>query len=374
MIEFQHPGIDERLARRRLLCTDVGDFLKRALSRTRCSSRDAWLVELGGTLLFDRAGLAQLAKAITTYSGRATQLTFALKLSPQAHRDYYSHHALEQGRLLLPVVACRKGAGGDPVSETLDISPPELATDIAYPAALAPPDCNRTPLALLTPSRCDHDLLFANQIAIFSHLAEELKRSPRCWLRALVARRRGRWRQRMPAYWNRIDRTARIHPTAVVEGSVIGADCRIGAHCVVRYSVLGSSVHLHDGAKVEYSAVDDRSWLMHDLVLFRSVAECDVFLIHGPYQFSYFQHASAAFATIMMDYRPDSRGISITTPDGVRKYRGHFLGALLEERARVFGGTLTAPGITIPTGREVFANLDVVRTKDLLQPAEPTTA
>jgi NDP-sugar pyrophosphorylase family protein len=182
----------------------------------------------------------------------------------------------------------------------------------------------------------------------------------------MFARRRGRLHQRIPLYWNRIDPTAIIHPTAVIEGAVIGAGTRIGAGCVVRYSVLGNHVHLHDGAKVEYSAVDDRTWLMHDLVLYRSVAESDVFLIHGPYQFSFFQHASAAFATIMMDYRPDAREITITTTDGPRSYRGRFLGALLEEQSKVFGGTLTAPGITIPAGREVYSGVTVVRNKDLL--------
>src|SRR5207237_1434249 len=69
---------------------------------------------------------------------------------------------------------------------------------------------------------------------------------------------------------NRIARGAEIHPSAIVEGSVIGAGARIGALCVVRYSVIGESARLHDGAKVEYSVVGKGSWLMHDLVLSRS--------------------------------------------------------------------------------------------------------
>lgn len=368
MIVFQHDCIDERLARRRLLCRDVKNFCTSHLRQARFRCRDHWQVTLGSHLLFDRAGLKELARVIANYSGSAARLGFVLKLSAEAQRDYYSHNCLaENGRIPLPVEARRSNESGSSEIEILDVSLPEMITPIHFPMALTPSDCNRTPLALLLPYSCAHDLLFANQIAIIANIAAQVRCSPRSWIRALFARRRGPLRQRIPLYWNRIDPTAQIHPTAVIEGSMIGAGCRVGAGCVVRYSVLGRDVHLHDGAKVEFSAIDDRAWLMHDLVLYRSVAESEVFLIHGPYQFSYFQHASAAFATIMMDYRPDTKAIVINTPDGPRHYEGRFLGALLEENARVFGGTLTAPGITIPADRDVFADLNVVRSRDLIQ-------
>lgn len=369
MIDFQHHGIDERLVRRRLLCTDVQAFCVSSLRQAQFRCRDDWHVTLGGNLLFDRAGLKAIARVIADYSGAAARLGFALTLSAEARRDYYSHNGLAaDGRIALPVEARRRNGGGTPELEILDVSLPELVTRVEFPQALTPPDCHRTPLALLLPYRCAHDLLFANQIAIVSNIGAQVRCSPGTWLRALFARRRGPWRRRIALYWNRIGPTAQIHPTAVIEGSVIGAGCRIGAGCVVRYSVLGREVYLHDGAKVEHSAIDDRAWLMHDLVLYRSVVESEVFLIHGPYQFSYFQRASAAFATIMMDYRADAKAICIDTPDGMRKYEGRFLGALLEENARVFGGTLTAPGITIPAGRDVFTSVNVVRTRDLLEP------
>ena len=111
---------------------------------------------------------------------------------------------------------------------------------------------------------------------------------------------------------------------------------------------------------------------MHDLVFYRSVAEPQVFLIHGPYQFSYFQRRSAAFACIMMDYRPDGQPTKVPTGQGLRSYKGRFLGAVLQEDAKVFGGTITAPGITIPKGRHVYAEADhICRAKDLMSP-EPT--
>jgi hypothetical protein len=365
MILFQQPALIEQLARRRLLCNSVQDFHSAALNNAYYRSQRDWQVHLGDSLIFDAAGLKAIANAIQNYSGNATRLQFRLKLSAEALRDYYSHSVfLQDSRVSLPITA--EQDGNTETTETLDIELTELSTQIHFPLSLTRPDTSRIPFALLMPYSCDHDLLFSNQIAIISNIAAKVRYAPWSWLTALLSRQGGLLRQRIPLHWNKIHSSARIHPSAVIEGSVIGEDCRIGAHCVVRYSVLGKQVQLHDGAKVEYSAIDDNTWLMHDLVLYRSLVESHVFLIHGPYQFSYFQQQSAAFATIMMDYRPDERDIQINTPNGVRAYKGRFLGALLEERSKVLGGTLIAPGITIPHDRQVYAKAeDVIKAKDL---------
>ena len=50
---------------------------------------------------------------------------------------------------------------------------------------------------------------------------------------------------------NRVGRGARIHPTAVVEGCVLGPGAVIGAHAVVRSSVLGPGAQIEDLAFVD---------------------------------------------------------------------------------------------------------------------------
>jgi NDP-sugar pyrophosphorylase family protein len=145
-----------------------------------------------------------------------------------------------------------------------------------------------------------------------------------------------------------VDRTAEVHPTAVIEGSVVGPGARVGAHAVVRFSVIGENARLHDGAKVEFSTVGRGSWLMHDLVLFRCHVEDEVFLIHGPYQFSSFHTRSAAFATILMDWLPHGGPFKVLTPSGPKEYRGRFLGSVYRAGARTLGGTLLAPGRIVP--------------------------
>jgi len=365
-MHFTQEVLCKALQGRRLLCEKIPVALQNALSKANKQSfNDTWTVRLGDKLLFDFAGLQAITKALRAYQGDASRLEFKLKASNECIRDYYSHNTFlnEVGIINLTVIAIKKNNySNNQLTELLVISLDELSTPIQYPLSLTQPDRNQTPLALLLPYSCDHDLLFANQIAIFSSLHQSLIRSPFSWVKGFFTRRKISLKRKISLAWKQIHADADIHPTAIIEGSVIGKGCRIGAFCVVRYSVLGENVVLNDGAKVEYSVVDDNSWLMHDLVLYRSLTEEQVFLIHGPYQFSYFQKYSAAFANIMMDYRPDNKPIRIKTPNGIKNYNGRFLGALLEEKARIFGGTLTAPGISIPQGKEIFCDVDAITT------------
>jgi len=369
-MSFSQEVLSPALQSRRLLCQPIKDHHQHTLITINKKPLKTWSVSLGDALIFDYSGLQAIKQAIQSYHGNAEQLHFKLQLSEQAIRDYYSHsHYLgTDGLITLPIIAIKntasqnEGSVIDASIETLLITLEELSTPTHSPISLTPPDINSTPLALLMPYNCDHDVLFANQIAIFANLKQHLKYSPFSWLKALFSRRNTNLKKRISLAWKQIHPSAEIHPSAIIEGSIIGAGCRIGAYCVVRYSVLGENIQLYDGAKVEFSVVDKNSSLLHDLVLYRCLVEEEVFLIHGPYQFSFFQRESAAFATIMMDYRPDNKPIRINTANGVRDYQGRFLGALLEEQARVFAGTLTAPGITIPKGRQITCDIKHITT------------
>jgi len=356
-----------------LLCKSVEQFNGRALGAINKRQQSEWVVSIDDNLLFDSSGLQAIIESINRYQGHATELRFKLALSKEAIRDYYSHSRYldDGGKLRLPLIAnLRKHAKikREVLVETLTVTLPEIRTPINYPVSLMPTMINSTPLALLMPYTCDHDLLFANQIALFSMLASTVKKSPMAWLKTFFSRTPRSVRKRLPLKWNSIHPSANIHSTAVVEGSIIGPGCQVGAHSVIRFSMLGNNVQLRDGAKIEFSVVDDNTWLMHDLVLVSSITEQEVFLINGPYQFSIFQKGSAAFATIMMDYRADGKSHRINTPTGVKNYQGRLLGALLEENAKVLGGTLLAPSVTVPHDTHIAPEIDnIVTAKKLIK-------
>lgn len=341
---FAYAGPSAELERRELLAEPVARFHARVLSGR--TGPGEWTIALGEELLFDGAGLDLLAGAVAAYRGPASELALALQPGPALARDYYSLQALESGAVPLPAVARR--VGGDGSKAALSVQLPVDVRAVPLPDSMGGPESIEVPRALLVAYRTPHDLLFANQIALVSGLAARVRGSKLAWVRGALSWRRLPAPERIALAYRDIHPSADVHPTAVVEGSVIGAGARVGAHAVVRFSVIGPHARVHDGAKVELSVVGAGAWLMHDLVLYRSVAEAQVFLIHGPYQFSCFHRASAMFATILMDYRADGRPIRVATPEGPRDYGGRFLGAVVGEDARVLGGCLLAPGRVVP--------------------------
>ncbi|MCE9580950.1 MAG: hypothetical protein K8T20_00385, partial [Planctomycetes bacterium] len=297
-------------------------------------------------------GLALLETALDGYSGRAERLEFHLVPDAIAARDYYGLQdgLLADGSVRLPVEA-RRGAAKPPsgvAAESLRVTLPSSLTPIPFPRSLTEPTEASSPHALLIAFDSEFDLLFANQIAWPAELRRRVPRSAGALLRAAFGRHPHDWKLRAASAYREIHRTAEVHPTAVIEGSIVGPGARVGAHCTVRFSVIGEGARLHDGAKVEFSTVGRGSWLMHDLVLFRCHVEDEVFLIHGPYQFSCFHSRSAAFATILMDWLPNGGAFKVMTPGGPREYRGRFLGAVYSEGARTLGGSLLAPGRIVP--------------------------
>ena len=359
MVTIHYSGPCSQLEKRQLLGTFVGDFHQTAIKSVKFSKNKTnkylsthWHLHLGDTLLFDQQGLQLLVNVLEAYGGRANKLHFLLVIDDNAYRDYYSLAPTESTnpyKILLPVIALKEET--HPVgalTETLSLSFDYIYANYDYPKALSSPINHSIPIAMLLEYHSDYDLLFANQIAIFCDLNKQLRRSPRTWFRALVTTRNYKsWAKRISAAYTNIHPSAEVHPTAVIEGSTIGAHCHIGPHVVIRYSHLGCHNQVYAGAKIELSVLGDHNWIMHDLVLVRSHVENHTFLIHGPYQFSVFQTNSAAFATIMMDYRPDEKNIRVMTKNGLREYQGRFLGAVLREGAKSLGGSILSPGLII---------------------------
>lgn len=370
-VRYEYDGPGAEIAGREMLAREIGTHHHAALRSFARDARPDWVVRLGSNLLFDAAGIALVDRALRAYRGTAAQLDLDLAMDDVVYRDYYSLGPPSARRdvVSLPITAVRPGVDGPAETRTLVLTA-SLET-VPLPAGLAAPVRVGVPEALLMPYHGPFDLLFANQIALASEIRHRVRRSPWTWLKSATRRFGVRSpRQRITRAYRKIHRTAEVHPSAVVEGSLVGPHARIGAHAVVRYSVVGEGARLHDGAKVEMSVVGAGAWLMHDLVLYRSVAEEGAFLIHGPYQFSYFQRGSGAFATILMDYRPDGRPIQVTSATGLRPYGGTFLGSVLGEGAKTLGGCLLAPGRIVPARTWLAADPDSVhRVED---PSLPT--
>jgi len=147
---------------------------------------------------------------------------------------------------------------------------------------------------------------------------------------------------------NRFGRGCRIHPTAVVEGCVLGDDVTIGAHAVIRLSTIGRGSTIDDQASVVYSVLGANNYIANKNHIAFCLTYDGVFLIHGPYQFSVFGRDSAVFATINCDVRMDRKTIRIETQHGKIDSRQHLLGIAYGHGAKVAGGNILGPGQIVP--------------------------
>ena len=350
-IKINYPGPSSQLAGRELLGSDIEIFHDNVIKYFSDSNTE-WELNIDSNLLFDIPGINLILLTLNKISKNINQVKFRIVLDEATYKNFYSIQSDEQ-IINLPLVAKRKiRSNQDTKHYDCDIILPIVGTKINFPLGLHKPEDIVTPTALLLPFTNCFDLLFANQIAVISEIKFKASKDPKAILKALLKKFMGdrtRLEELAGLSFCKVHPTARVHKTAILEGAIVGPHAKIGAHTTVRFSYIGANAVLHDGAKAEYSVVGEGSWLMHDLVLYRAHVESQVFLIHGPYQFSSFHKRSGAFATIMMDYRPDEGDIKVVTNNGVRSYKGKFLGSILEEGAKTLGGSLIAPGRTIPS-------------------------
>lgn len=193
----------------------------------------------------------------------------------------------------------------------------------------------------------------ANMAANLARLARFRSLSPLGKLRTL-ARSRSLGKARLLAALSTVDPSAEVHPTAVVEGSVVRAGAKIGAYAVVRHSVIGERAFVDDHAGVKFSVVGSGAYVANNCVLFFTTVYPRAFLISGPYQFSCFGRDSAIMNSIPSDYRLDGGTVKVATDSGVRDTGLRFAGSVIGHRTRIAAGLILAPGRAIPNDLELY--------------------
>ncbi len=143
-------------------------------------------------------------------------------------------------------------------------------------------------------------------------------------------------------------KNCRIHPTAIVEGCILGDNVTIGAYAVCRLSIIGNNVNIGDLAVVNYSVVGDSNFVNTGNQLIFCMTYNHVFTIHGPYQFSIFGESSSVFATINCDIRLDGKRIKIESKHGVIDSNQHLLGIVYGHHTKVGGSNIIAAGRIVP--------------------------
>jgi hypothetical protein len=152
---------------------------------------------------------------------------------------------------------------------------------------------------------------------------------------------------------NRRGRRCRIHPTAVLENAVLEDGVTVGANSIVRHSYIGRATTINDNTSIVNSVLGRRNVIASGNHINLCMTYDDVFLIHGPYQFSIFGRSAAVFAVINCDIRLDRKTISIPTDAGLLDSRQPLLGIAYGHHSKVGGGNIIAAGRIVPNHRRI---------------------
>jgi hypothetical protein len=173
------------------------------------------------------------------------------------------------------------------------------------------------------------------------------------WLVDKMAPPGSRLYNRALKHMNRIGKNCNIHPTAVIEASVIEDNVTIGAYTVVRFSHIGRGCVLSDQVAVINCVLGEKNYIANSNFLGFNLLFDNVFLIHGPYQFSVFGNHSAAFAVINCDIRLDQQSIKIPTDAGVLDSGQKLLGIAYGHYSKTGGGNIIAAGRIVPNHHRI---------------------
>lgn|GEM_PF-6097177 len=154
---------------------------------------------------------------------------------------------------------------------------------------------------------------------------------------------------------NRIGNRCRIHPTAVLEGCVLGNDVEIGAFCHLRGAWLGDGVTVREHSSIKVSLIQAGAFL----------TRCDVFnsvvgagaLIVTDTLFNCWIGAESFVGggSGFSDFNASGRSVILQGPDGPVDSGLRMLGSALGEGCFIGAGLLFRPGLAIPHGSTVLS-------------------
>lgn len=233
----------------------------------------------------------------------------------------------------------------------LVIEPDEFSASITMPHHMCGSNEYLIPMTDRFVTQIDHwvNLWVTNIVAILAGGAR-LQKSSKAKLLFLVLKARSFNKWRILCQLNKIGRNCDIHPTAYVEGSVIGDGVALGSGSVVKESVIGNGSFIGNGVVVEESVIGEGSTILNGHILYS---------VLYPHSFSVAEMVSASLVgrdsfmglnSTLTDFRLDGKNVTVLK-NGVAVDSGNtFLGSCLGHGVYLGSGCIVAPGRTVPCG------------------------
>lgn len=162
---------------------------------------------------------------------------------------------------------------------------------------------------------------------------------------------------------NRVGKGCDIHPTAYIEGSIIGNNVIIGANAILKESIIGDNCFIGNGVIIELSSIGDNCSILNGHLLY-SVFYSHVFSVAHMISASIIGRDSfIGSGAILTDFRLDGKTMMVTKENQKIDTKNIFLGCCLGHNVYLGGGCVVAPGRAIPNGLRISMERGRVITK-----------
>lgn len=202
----------------------------------------------------------------------------------------------------------------------------------------------------------------ANLASILSNVARLRKKSKiKLFVLALKSLSFNKWK--IANQLNDIGRNCDIHPTAYIEGSIIGDNVVIGAGSVIRESIIEDDSFIGNGVIIETSVIGSNCTILNGHILY-SVLYSGVFTVTHMISASLIgKDCFIGSGVVLTDFRLDNKNITVMK-DGLKVDTGNiFLGCCLGNNVYLGSGCVIAPGRAIPNNLHISLDKEKIITK-----------
>jgi len=249
-----------------------------------------------------------------------------------------------------------------PIGATTDESRPVILNPDKFYESLPMPQHMfglpeyRVPLPDKIAVQIDHWVnLWAANIASLLGEVSSIKGSSKFKLLGLAARAFSTNQWKILRKTNHIGHNCDIHPSAWIEGSIIGDNVRIGAGTVVRESKIGNNCNLENGVVINFSVLGENCYLGDGAVVRYSVMYPGSFTIASLLSCSIIgRDTFKGDGVVLTDFRFDGQPIKVVKNGTVIDTENTFIGSCLGHNVYLGSGTIIASGRAIPNGLRIL--------------------
>jgi len=191
--------------------------------------------------------------------------------------------------------------------------------------------------------------LWAANIATLLSGGAKLKKSSKLKLLSLALKARSTNQWKVLQKLNKVGKNCDIHPTAYIEGSIIGDGAVIGAGVIIRESVVGDGANILNNVTIDCSVIGDQCFVGNSSRTQYSVLYPGTFFISKGISLSMTGRDSFLGGGVTLtDFRFDGQNIVVMKDNVPVDTGSKLLGSCIGHRVYLAAGTVVSPGRTIP--------------------------